>query len=233
MLSIITGLIVLIVYQNIEVNETVIDESQVSSETKIQSFNASYDDISDTVSLSWYIQDTTKNVETIQVLQNEEVLATLQEESSVVLDVLEHNLSSGNNEFKLLVTLQNQTTLEKTVYVYLNEVTDFNVDTIYEGNQTRLLVTYTYDARKPVLAPLMSVSGSNESFVLTYLNTQIISQNGNQIIAQSEYLLNFANVEVGNYELYFIVDFADYNLEFDFTTTIQVIHVEQSLSNNE
>ncbi len=227
MLCIISLLSIRLINQNLNPIESIINGGDTSTggTTSIVSFNGKYDSENSQISLNWVVNEQELEVSTIQIIQNNKVLTTLEDESSVFLPLVEYDLKTGNNVFTLVVSLTDGTQLEKDVYVYVDEVNNFNVEKIYDGTTVKFVLTYDFDSRTPISVPRASYTGETDAFVLNFVSTQTLSQNGNYVHAESIYEIDFSNVEVGNYDLLFGFSFYEYGLDFNYNTTIQVINI--------
>lgn len=230
MSCIITVLVIMIINQNQgNTEETNNESNSVIVDTKTTSityFNGKYETLSDSVALSWTIAEYDNEVVDMQIIQDEEVIATYTSGASTILGIEEYDLKTGNNMFTLVVNLEDETKLSKTVYVYVDEVYNFEVETKYDGYTSYdVVISYSYDIRQSVSIPTVSYSASTNSFDLSYVSNSIVSTNGNKVHAQAVYELDFTNVLVGNYDLEFLFKFSSYNLTFDYETNVQVINI--------
>lgn len=196
------------------------------TENNIAYLNGVFNEERMSIDLNWNIELANGKIEKYEIYQNEVLLREGINASSAVLGMKTFDLSTGNNKFDLKVTLNDGSILSKSVYVYVDEVFDFEVRENIVGMSIRYNLTYTYDDRNPVSPPLIHVYESDQPISLNYIDASQVSKDGHYITMNAIYELNYENIETGHYVIDVNFEFVNYNLIFPKTSVIDVIGVD-------
>lgn len=173
------------------------------------------------VQLTWSLPNTNKRAKSFEVFHNDEMIKDATNSYHAILPLNEYNLSTGNHVFTLVVTYTDGKILEKSVYVYIDEVFDIHVTSQLEDKKIVYLIDYWYSKEKPSRAPRLEYSDSR--FVASYKETEMIEQAGNYVHSRTSYELLFDHVPDGIYNLQMNWNFADYdNISYPYATTVNV-----------
>lgn len=189
--------------------------------TTIVGFNGQFLDDKHSVYLTWNLMQADKRIESVAIYQDDVLLKDVSGARSIALSLEEFAFKTGNNAFQIKAKLNDDTTLEKNTYVYIDEAFDFEVKDNISDKKVIYETFYYFDARKPVSAPTVFVEGIN-GMNITYLNSEEIEKKGDYVKIKSTYELDFGNVKDGSYTITSNWRFDLYNLEYKSTTTLQV-----------
>lgn len=197
-------------------------EAPTYTNNSISYFNADFSDQRMGVEFSWNVQVGNSSIEKYEIIQGGKVLKSGKNAASAVLAMKDFDFPTGNNKFDLLVTFKSEETLNKTVYVYIDEAFNFNVIQSMEGNKIIYTLSYYYDDRRIATPPQMSVKNSSQPFNVQYIEANEVKKEGPYVQMEAKYELGFANVEPGKYSVEIIWEYSNYNLVFNSTSEIEV-----------
>lgn len=197
-------------------------ETPTYTNNSISYLNANFSDQRMGIEFSWNVQVGNSSIAKYEIMQDGKVLKSGKNAASAVLSIKDFDFPTGNNKFDLIVTFQNEETLSKTVYVYIDEAFDFNVAQKMEGNKIIYTLSYYYDDRRIATPPQMSIKNSSQPFSVQYLSANEVKKEGHYVQMEAQYELNFANVEPGKYSVEIIWEFSNYNLLFNSNSEIEV-----------
>lgn len=192
------------------------------TENNIAYFNGNFNDERKAIEFNWNVELAKGAIEKFEIFREENLLREGINASSAVLSIYEYDIPTGNNKFDLCVTLTDGTLMKKTVYVYIDEVFDFEVSENIVGMSILYDVTYTYDDRNPVTPPQFSIYNIDQLITLNYISAKEISSNNHYKTIEAVYELNYENIETGRYEINVNWEFIKYNLSFPDTSIIDV-----------
>lgn len=192
------------------------------TENTISYFNGNFNENRKTVELSWNVQLASSSIDKFEIYKDGSLLRQGKNASSAVLDLIESDLPTGNNKFDLIVTLKDNSTLNKSVYVYIDEAFDFEVTQKIVGSSIVYTVSYYYDDRVPVSAPQLSVYNVDAAIEVNFLSAKDDEKNGHLIKKVAEYEIRYDNVSVGRYEIDIQWEFLNYNIVENYNSTIDV-----------
>lgn len=189
----------------------------------IASLNGAFSDARLGIEFSWNIQLATGDtIEKYEIFQDDKLLKSGKNAASCILTLEEHEFTTGNNKFDLLVTFKSGQTLTKSVYVYIDEAYDFKVSQKVEGNKLVYNLSYYYDERRPVTPPQMRVTNSDQPFQVRYISANEVIRKGHYVSMNAEYELSYQGVAAGKYSVDIRWEFSDYNLFFNSNSMIDV-----------
>lgn len=193
------------------------------TENNIEYFNASFKEDRDAIEFTWNVQLAKSSVEKYEICYGDVILREGMNASSALISVVEFDIPTGNNKFDLKIYLKNDTVLEKSVYLYLNEVFDFEVSETLSGNSILYTVYYTYDDRNPASVPQFAINNFSQPFTLNFVSANVDSTTNHHVRMKAVYELDYVKVEEGRFEFDVSWEFMNYNLIFAETSTIEVI----------
>lgn len=202
-------------------NSDFIASSDVDTTTAISFFNGSFSDDKKAIELSWNIRSGKRTLKTLTLYHGDDELKEVTNSYSVSLPLADYDIMSGNNEFTLKALFDDESLLEKSVYVYVNEAYAFSVSQQTMSDQCVLTLHYFYDQRRKPSIPRMIFTNENY-FSAEYDTSKIVSENANMVEMQVVYRLLYNNAPTGNYTLPLTFSFDEFNLTYQETISFRV-----------
>lgn len=192
--------------------------------TKIDSFVGFFDKKAN-ISLKWTYSESKEKVKKIELFKGDTLIQDVTDANSYVINIFSSNYPTGDNEFELVLTLDNNEKISKKATVripYVLNVISNNeiVDDPELGKGVFINFTYQYYKTTPPSSPSLYVTNSTGSpFQIHYVKTAIIDTN-NYYTAKTTFFLDVNNYEPGSYNYNLSCKFTSFNLTFNYPMNV-------------
>lgn len=198
------------------------EPSEYSPYTTTFKLNGDFDEQAREVTLSWTLPSSREKVKNIVLYYNNEPIETVTNQYSIRLPLSTYGINTGNANFKLIVTYEDDSAIEKNIYVYINEVFDIQVSSKLEEGKVVYYVTYWYAKNNPSSVPRLNYN-SNVLFDISYKESKVLEEDSAYQKKMSTYELLLNNVSNGKYELDMEWIFIDYdNISYSYYSVFEV-----------
>ncbi len=177
---------------------------------------------SDVIVLSWQIENGQQEIETSTLYFVDEQkgdiwIADVTNHSSYQLAQDAYQFEGGENTFKIVCTLDDDTQIESTTDVNIISLESIEFSKEETENGIYLYLKYTSNAGSVIDVPVLSYYGNNaDSFSLHYLQTQRTTQEDKQLTTVS-YFLQDNGVKAGKYPFTIKFQFLQLNKEYEYS----------------
>lgn len=207
-----------------------LNKDEPSKVAQITNLYGRFSDSRLAVEISWGIHPGNKKVKNVSLFYDDKKLKDVNDVRSLSLPIAENDIETGNHKFDLLVDFEDESSLSKTIYIYIDEAYNFSVSSQNSETKSTYTVTYYYDKRRPVQAPTVRFTGSSSAFTINYISSKIVEEKDNKVKMQAEYELLYNNAKRGDYALNFVFSFPEYNLELDdYTASFRIASTEENV----
>lgn len=194
-----------------------VDKEEI--DTYIQFFEGSFNEKEMVVDLQFEIKEIEKLVVKNEIWYNNKKLVEVKNGNAISLPLSEYGFITGENRFDLKVFLDDNSVLEKTVYVYMDEAFQIEVKEINENNKIIYNIEYWYDSRNIVSVPSMSILNTNLPVDIRYISAHEMTRKGQYIKMNCVYELDYSQVEAGKHKIELFWSFPSLDVRKDHTST--------------
>lgn len=192
--------------------------------TRIDSFVGFFDKKSN-ITLKWTYSELGKKVKKIELFKGDTLIQDVTDANSYAINIFSSNYPTGDNEFELVLTLENDEKVSKKTVVHipyvLNVVSNNEiVDDPELGKGVFINFTYQYYKTTPPNSPVLYVTSSTgDPFQINYVKTEIVNTN-NYYTAKTTFFLDVNNYKPGSYNYNLLCQFTSFNLNFNYPMNI-------------
>ena len=158
LLLIILSLTIYILTQKlVEKNNTPIDvptqEEPTQEDAMITEFLGTYNRMDDQIHFHWSYSAGKTEIESVHLYHSKDNPIDVSSYSSWTLPRDSYGLTTGDNDFTLIITQANGKEIKKTINVFVKYVVRFDQQVKQEEGRTRVTLTYQYQKEHPVKVP--------------------------------------------------------------------------------
>lgn len=188
--------------------------SSTAATTDISSFNVSLNE--NQLDYNWNLVTGAKSIKKVELYHDDTLIADVTSRATYSQNLLSSGFDTGNNQFSIVVSLDDDTTLKKSIYYYINEAFNFTVSDSENNGTVTYVATYYYEKARPLSSPKVKVALSGgASAQIKYVNTSNENVNDKFVKASAKYSMNVKNIKKGNYQAEMTWTFDEYNLTYN------------------
>lgn len=192
--------------------------------TEVTDLKSSYSKSSNEVNISWKIKKNDSIIQSVALYEGETYLADINGLSSYTLPLNIYKFNTGRNEFKIIITLDDGSKIEKSISQDIPYV--FNVNTTLEkvigGYQVKVRYSYAQNMEVKTVPGITS----SKTGAWTYQSSTLIEGNDFYRMKETMYFLDTSSLAPGNHEVSIRWIFSDFSLNFDDKIQIEVSQPE-------
>ena len=222
LLLIILSLTIYILTQKlVEKNNTPIDvptqEEPTQEDAMITEFLGTYNRMDDQIHFHWSYSAGKTEIESVHLYHSKDNPIDVSSYSSWTLPRDSYGLTTGDNDFTLIITQANGKEIKKTINVFVKYVVRFDQQVKQEEGRTRVTLTYQYQKEHPVKVPKLIMLDDTINYNrMDYIDTKYKEENG-MIIAKTTYEFQWYEYPVEYQQFSILWAFEDINDSVDFT----------------
>lgn len=130
---------------------------QISSDTRIQDFNGSYNRNTDQITFNWKLNIGEKGIDKVELKYNGNKLMDVSSYRQCYISREGYNIPTGDNEFILVVHQKDGKVIEEKTNVFIKYVVSLNQVVKQDGQKTKVTLEYQYNKKHPVKPPRLIV----------------------------------------------------------------------------
>ena len=190
--------------------------------TEIQDFKVELGSTLD-LTFSWDIKRGSEVIEKVEIFHGDTLLQDVTNKAIYSMPLFHSGIHTGNNEFTFKVHLDTGNLLEKSQYLYIDEVQAFNMTKIMENNKIQYILTYYYDKEHEVGTPQIHiVHNRNDIMPIEFVSKNTLGEENGFEKVEVIYEINLSLLMEDSYQLNLTFSFEEYNLIFNETDIIEL-----------
>lgn len=192
-------------------------EEPTQEDARITEFLGTYNRMDDQIHFHWSYTVGKEEIESVHLYHMADNAIDVSSYSSWTLPRDSYGLTTGDNDFTLVITQSNGKEIKKQIKVFVKYVVNLDQEVKQEDGRTRVTLQYQYQKEHPVKVPKLIMLDDSINYTrLDYVDTTYKEKNG-MIIAKTTYEFQWYEYPVEYQQFSIRWAFEDINDSVDYT----------------